>query len=76
MIRSFLANRQLIVQMIKRKVIGRYRGSVFGLAWSFFNPLFMLAVYPFVFSVVFKARWSGGSGGQKESGVKRGQVCL
>jgi len=29
-----------------------------GLAWSFFNPLIMLTVYTFVFSVVFKARWS------------------
>lgn len=31
-----------------------------GLAWSFLNPLFMLIVYTFVFSVVFKARWSVG----------------
>jgi len=28
-----------------------------GLAWSFFHPLFMLSVYTFVFSVVFKAKW-------------------
>ena len=28
-----------------------------GLAWSFFNPILMLVVYTFVFSVVFKARW-------------------
>ena len=31
-----------------------------GLAWSFLNPLLMLIVYTFVFSVVFKARWSVG----------------
>ena len=31
-----------------------------GLAWSFFNPLLMLVVYTFVFSVVFKARWGIG----------------
>ncbi|ASW00227.1 sugar ABC transporter permease [Paraburkholderia aromaticivorans] len=43
--------------MTKREVIGRYRGSVFGLAWSFFNPVLMLAVYTFVFSFVFKSRW-------------------
>jgi lipopolysaccharide transport system permease protein len=55
---SFWRNRQLILQMTKREVVGRYRGSVMGLAWSFFNPLLMLAVYTFVFSVVFKARWS------------------
>ncbi len=50
-------NRQLIVQMTKREVVGRYKGSVMGLAWSFFNPVFMLVVYTFMFSVVFKARW-------------------
>jgi lipopolysaccharide transport system permease protein len=60
-------NRQLIWQMTKREVIGRYRGSVLGLAWSFFNPLLMLSVYTFVFSVVFKARW-GTSGSADRAG--------
>jgi lipopolysaccharide transport system permease protein len=54
-------HRQLIVQMTKREVVGRYKGSAFGLAWSFFNPILMLIVYTFVFSVVFKARWGVGS---------------
>lgn len=54
-------HRQLITQMIKREVLGRYRGSVLGLAWSFFNPLLLLIVYTFVFSVVFKAKWGGGA---------------
>jgi lipopolysaccharide transport system permease protein len=49
--------------MTKREVLGRYRGSLMGLAWSFFNPVLMLTVYTFVFSVVFKARW--GMGGQE-----------
>ena len=52
-------NRQLILQMTKREVIGRYKGSVMGVMWSFFNPLFLLLIYTFVFSVVFKARWGG-----------------
>lgn len=54
---AFWGNRQLIVQMTRREVVGRYRGSVLGLVWSFFNPLMMLAIYTFVFSFVFKARW-------------------
>ena len=54
---SLWSNRQLIFQMTRREVIGRYKGSVMGLLWSFLNPVFMLAVYTFVFSVVFKARW-------------------
>jgi lipopolysaccharide transport system permease protein len=65
--RSQWRNRQLIAQMTKREVVGRYRGSVLGLAWSFFNPLLMLAVYTFVFSEVFKARWGTGGGEDKAS---------
>lgn len=55
---SFWKHRQLIWQMARREVVGRYKGSVLGLGWSFFNPLLMLAIYTFVFSVVFKARWA------------------
>ena len=60
--KSMLRNRQLILQMTKRDVVGRYKGSAFGLAWSFFNPVLMLIVYTFVFSEIFNARW-GGLGG-------------
>lgn len=59
---SIWNNRQLVLQMTKREVMGRYKGSAMGLAWSFFNPLFMLVVYTFVFSEIFRARW-GGVGG-------------
>lgn len=57
MFAGLLRNRSLIRAMVWRDVIGRYRGSILGLFWSFFYPLFMLAIYTFVFSVVFKARW-------------------
>jgi lipopolysaccharide transport system permease protein len=53
-------NKSLIVQMTRREVIGRYKGSVIGVAWSFFNPIFMLAVYTIVFSRIFKTKWGGG----------------
>ena len=46
----------LILQLVKREVISRYRGSFLGLLWSFINPILMLAIYTFVFSVVFKVR--------------------
>jgi len=62
---SLWKNRQLILQLSKREVVGRYRGSIIGLAWSFFNPLLMLVVYTFVFSMVFKARW-GIDGGESK----------
>ena len=57
---SLRHNRHLIFQMTKRDVIGRYKGSIMGVMWSFFNPLFLLMIYTFVFSVVFEARWGGG----------------
>jgi lipopolysaccharide transport system permease protein len=58
-------NRGLVWQLTKREVMGRYRGSIMGLAWSFFNPVLMVLVYTFVFSVVFKARWGVGSEASK-----------
>lgn len=66
MVASLWRHRSLIAASAKREVLGRYRGSVMGILWSFFNPLFMLAVYTFVFSVVFQARWGGGSGSKTE----------
>jgi lipopolysaccharide transport system permease protein len=48
----------LVVQMARRDVAGRYRGSFAGLLWSFFNPLLILAIYTFVFGVIFKSRWN------------------
>jgi len=63
---SVWRNRSLIRVLVKREVLGRYRGSALGILWSFFNPVFMLAVYTFVFSVVFKARWSTGSDSKTE----------
>ena len=59
-------NSGLIRSLVVREVIGRYRGSAMGLLWSFFNPILMLAVYTYVFSVVFQARWGEGSGSKTE----------
>lgn len=55
---SLWMHRHLLWQLTRREIIGRYRGSTLGLLWSFFNPLLMLTVYTFVFSVVFKMRWN------------------
>lgn len=63
---SFWRNRQLIRNLVQREVLGRYKGSVLGIFWSLVTPIFMLAVYTFVFSVVFKARWGGGSDSKTE----------
>ncbi|MCE0489470.1 ABC transporter permease [Pantoea sp. Mb-10] len=67
LLRSIIANRHLIYQMTKREITGRYRGSFMGVLWSFINPILMLTVYTFVFSVVFKARWGTGAVSESKS---------
>ena len=61
MVSTLLRHRTLILQMARREIVARYRGSVMGVFWSLLNPLLMLVVYTFVFSVVFKARWHTGA---------------
>jgi lipopolysaccharide transport system permease protein len=65
--------RVLIKHMVFREVASRYKGSLLGLLWSVINPILMLAVYTFFFSVVFQSRWSGaghtGSGSKFEFAI-------
>lgn len=65
--RSVSRYRQLIGQMTRREITSRYKGSIFGLLWAFLTPVLMLAVYTFVFSIVFKARWAGAGLGEEQS---------
>src|SRR6476620_9550635 len=44
--------RGLIQSLVARELKARYRGSVLGFFWSFVNPLLLLLIYSFVFSVV------------------------
>jgi len=69
MVASFWRNRSLIYALSKREVIGRYRGSYLGILWSFFNPLLMLIVYTFVFSQIFKSRWTPQSDSKAEFAI-------
>ncbi len=66
LVASLWRNWELTRALTQRDVVGRYKGSSLGLLWAFFNPLFMLAVYTFVFSVVFQARWGQGSNSKGE----------
>ena len=47
----------LLWQFARREISGRYRGSILGFGWAVLNPLLLLAIYTFVFSVVFQMRW-------------------
>src|SRR3954468_9221407 len=44
--------RGLIQSLVARELKARYRGSALGFVWSFINPLLLLLIYSFVFTVV------------------------
>jgi len=51
-LRQLFRHRALIQILVARDVKARYRGSVLGFFWSFINPLLLLLVYQFVFTVI------------------------
>ena len=53
--------RGLLVTLTARELKARYRGSVLGFFWSLVNPLLLLAVYSFVFGLVFRRPVGGES---------------
>jgi lipopolysaccharide transport system permease protein len=59
LIGSVISNRGLVSQIVKQQIVGKYRGSYIGILWTLLNPIFMLVVYTFVFSIALKVRWSG-----------------
>lgn len=56
-------HRYLLGQLIKRDVLLRYRGAMFGVVWIFLSPLLMLAIFAFVFGQIFQTRWPQQDGG-------------
>jgi lipopolysaccharide transport system permease protein len=63
-------NRDLLRQFTRREIEGRYRGSYLGIVWSMILPLMMLAIYTFVFSVIFKSHW------QTDANESQGEFAL
>ena len=52
-IREIIEYRDMIYSMVKRELRGRYQKSVLGMLWALLNPLFQIAIYTFVFGVIF-----------------------
>lgn len=50
-------NRGLIRAMVRRDILGRYRGSFGGVFWTVINPLLLMLTYFFVFGVVLRTRF-------------------
>jgi lipopolysaccharide transport system permease protein len=50
--------RGLIRLMVRRDLVGRYKGSFAGLLWTVVNPLALLFIYWFVFAFILRIRFS------------------
>src|SRR5690349_5780466 len=48
---------ELIFSFAKRELLGRYKGSVLGIAWAVLTPIVMIAIFTFIFAGIFGARF-------------------
>lgn len=56
----------LVWQLSRKEILGRYRGSILGLLWSFVTPAILLTIFTYVFSVIFQVRWEQNPGNKGE----------
>jgi len=48
--------RALIQNLVNRELKARYRGTILGFLWSFFNPLLLMVIYTIVFGFIIGPR--------------------
>lgn len=53
---SLVKNRRLLLEMARRDVSDRYAGQILGTIWAVVHPLTAVAVYIFMFAVVFRVK--------------------
>ena len=56
-LKSLWHRRALILELARRDIEQRHRGSYLGPAWRLVYPLVQLAIYTFIFGVVFRVPW-------------------
>lgn len=49
------SHRELLLTLLRRELRARYKSSVFGVLWSYLQPMLMMIVYWLVFSVLLRA---------------------
>lgn len=59
-LRQLFRYRALIQSLVARELKARYRGSLLGFFWSFVNPLLLLLIYTFIFTVVMPGAHGAG----------------
>ncbi len=55
-IKEIYAYREMLKNLVAKELRGRYKGSVLGFFWTFFNPLLMLVVYSIAFSFIMRVQ--------------------
>lgn len=54
---SVFYHRKLIIQLSKKEIKAKYKGSYLGFLWSLITPIIMLLIYTLVFGVIFQSKW-------------------
>jgi len=57
--RTMWRERDLLRQLARREIVGRYRGSQLGFLWALLTPLLTLGVFTLVFGTMLGHRWHG-----------------
>jgi len=52
--KEIYAYREMIANLVRKDLRGRYKGSVFGFLWTFINPLLQVFIYSVVFSTILR----------------------
>jgi len=55
-LRSIIQFKDLLIQLIRRDIVTRYKRSVLGILWTMLNPLGMMIILSVVFSRLFEMR--------------------
>lgn len=57
---SIVKQRRLLLEMARRDVSDRYAGQMLGAVWAVVHPVMTIAVFIFMFAVVFRMKVDGG----------------
>lgn len=55
-LQELLKSRELLANLTMREIRGKYKRTVFGQLWSLVNPLALMLIYTFVFSLIFRIK--------------------
>ncbi|GAW86670.1 lipopolysaccharide transport system permease protein [Bathymodiolus platifrons methanotrophic gill symbiont] len=58
-VKNIFSHTHALRLLIVRELASRYRGTILGVFWLFLQPLMMVVVYSFVFSIIMKVRIPG-----------------